>query len=522
MRAIAKHGACLGLVAVLCFQLVFVPRAKALDPMTLVTVAAGATVGALAACVAAYFKANGVDMTLYNIASGASAQEAMSNLIQEFLNDTRDGMDINDYVSGIGLADKVFYRYYSGAANWVAAQVQTVISALGVATIFDPILTWFVNKYSGSGGRLGTSTEPALVYVNLGSGSFSVPFYSELGGEIVGTVPISRYHASYSGQSFSSNDPLFVNAGNLDQSGTYIFSTGSKYINQRNSGRWNQTLVDRYGVYGGRLDDIASYSGLHIVWFDDDTVALYYTSSANFYLVRYNAHFPASRMFQPSDILSVESVGASQDEDDGTNRFPSTAVPNGFQLEIPSGISDNQAVQGPPAPTETPADRSAGISNAILDSMVINDFTLAESPSVVQEQVQPTVAPTEAQPTAVPTGAEPTVIPTVTPGPIPEEYTPDITDFFPFCIPFDLARLFTLLEAEPEAPYFTMPFPIVRSGQIGSDGRFTGALNFQTETIEIDFRNIPELEAFMAWFRNGQLILFVVGLAVATRKFIRW
>lgn len=512
MKLVFRRVACLGLILILCFQAAFAPRAKAVAPLVLTAVAA-VGVGGLAAAVAAYFKANGVDMTMYNIASGVAAQEAMSNLIQEYLNDTRDGMDIDDYVSSIGLADKVFYKYYRGAADWVAAQVQTVISALGVATIFDPILNWFRGKYD-----LGVS--PVVVQSSL---------YVEISGAFYSVYVVEKETGSDA--QFSVSDSDYVSGGIIFNS--YNFSVGSTrrydisgggyiYVTTNSTGNCTILLYDGSGVRvaGNSFSDKGYWPSVGVARRSDGKYTLYtvFRSAVGGSQLISTVYSPYSY-----DLGFGSSVSASQQEDDGTNRFPSTSVPDDFQLVIPVEISNAGTVQPVPPSTDTQEDQSDAITAAILDSQALNELSLSETPSVEAEDAQPTAAPT-AVPTAEPT-TEPTTVPTAEPTlapSIPEEYTPDITEIFPFCIPFDFYLLFDLFSAEPEAPHFTIPFPIPERIKVDSDGNFSGQYEYQQRQIEIDFRDKPELEAFMAIFRRGELILFVAGLALVTRKFIRW
>lgn len=532
MRLVFRRVVCFGLVLILCFQVAFAPRAKAVAPLVLTAVAA-VGVGGLAAAVAAYFKANGVDMTMYNIASGAAAQEAMSNLIQEYLDDTRDGMDIDDYVSSIGLADKVFYKYYKGAADWVAARVQTVISALGVATIFDPILNWFVSSR-------GVSVQAGLVYTDselLSPGGSKLRFYS----------------FNFSRASYAASQNIELGLENFVAQGIYPYLRPSaltslsagNYYNWQNYSSIN-VRVRYYNIASGNSvrtrGEITGVSRDYYNASGSSGVGNLPVSNTEFYyiLCRYTDGWAFERVRKSGDnyFLSLNAGGgvaplnifgtyyksagdvyASQQEDDGTNRFPSTSVPDDFQLVIPMEISNAGTVQPVPPSTDTQEDQSDAITAAILDSQALNELSLSETPSVEAEDAQPTAVPT-AEPTTEPT-AVPTAEPTLAPS-IPEEYTPDITEIFPFCIPFDFYLLFDLFSAEPEAPHFTIPFPIPERIKIDSDGNFSGQYEYEQRVIEIDFRDKPELEAFMVIFRRGELILFVAGLALVTRKFIRW
>lgn len=78
-------------------------------------------------------------------------------------------------------------------------------------------------------------------------------------------------------------------------------------------------------------------------------------------------------------------------------------------------------------------------------------------------------------------------------------YALDLTDFFPFCIPFDLYDLYSSLAAAPETPVFD--------------------LKIAGYTVTVD---LSPWDDFAAYFRRLQLLLFVIGLAASSRKFIKW
>ena len=87
----------------------------------------------------------------------------------------------------------------------------------------------------------------------------------------------------------------------------------------------------------------------------------------------------------------------------------------------------------------------------------------------------------------------------------PGSYTLDLTEFFPFCIPFDIYEFLTLLAAEPEAPVFHWEIPVPQLGQ----------------TFEIDI-DLSEWDSVALLFRRLELLAFILGLAYVTReKYIR-
>ena len=75
---------------------------------------------------------------------------------------------------------------------------------------------------------------------------------------------------------------------------------------------------------------------------------------------------------------------------------------------------------------------------------------------------------------------------------------------FPFCIPFDVARLIGLLEADPKTPIFHVPLKV---GTI------------LDEEIVLDLSQWDYAVRLIRW---GELIVFVAGLVLVTRNYIKW
>jgi hypothetical protein len=75
---------------------------------------------------------------------------------------------------------------------------------------------------------------------------------------------------------------------------------------------------------------------------------------------------------------------------------------------------------------------------------------------------------------------------------------------FPFCIPFDVARLIGLLEADPKTPIFHVPLKV---GTILND------------EIVLDLSQWDNAVRIIRW---GELIVFVAGLVLVTRNYIKW
>lgn len=94
-------------------------------------------------------------------------------------------------------------------------------------------------------------------------------------------------------------------------------------------------------------------------------------------------------------------------------------------------------------------------------------------------------------------------LPPVVPPEAVGDFTIDLTNFFPFCIPFDVYDAITLFSAAPVAP--NMPLKMTWEGtEYGFD---------------ID---LSPFDTVAAVLRRMEIIVFIVGLAVVTRRYIKW
>lgn len=86
-----------------------------------------------------------------------------------------------------------------------------------------------------------------------------------------------------------------------------------------------------------------------------------------------------------------------------------------------------------------------------------------------------------------------------------DAYAISLTDFFPFCIPFDIYEFLSVLSAAPEAPVFHWEIPVPQLGR----------------TFDIDV-DLSPWDPVAAVFRTFELLAFIVGLGMITReKFLR-
>lgn len=143
-----------------------------------------------------------------------------------------------------------------------------------------------------------------------------------------------------------------------------------------------------------------------------------------------------------------------------------------------------------------------------LDDVQTAIGTITDSLTGIQEQIAVPQTAVEN-----PTVTNPSVTPDTTPIINPSDVDPgtaitglsfDLTNIFPFCIPFDIYAALNLLDAEPVAPsyHFHLEWPY---------------------NIVIDFTlDLSPFDQVAAVARTMEILLFIIGLAVMTRSmFIR-
>lgn len=511
MKTVVKRGFVLIVAVVLLFTAAFQPRVKAVGPGTIAVVAGVAGALAFSAAWLAYARANGVDLSVYNMLSGQDLVDAITDLVQQYLNDERDGISANAYFDSIGLPSIVKFAYDT-AGSYLAGGVKAIISALGIATVFEPFTQWFLaneDYIDVSGSQDGlvyypeslTSIESVVYRVLAGS---KVSLFGSSNSMIYSKLPSSS--DMFSACSFRTYNFSVVLADSSQVVRTFDFGTITSTWNL-NSVKANSTFscnLRRGGnsVQVSRTVSDVGWSGTgpftgtfySLLFVDSDTGRVYSGVGA---FIQGSVH----SLLISNNFLDVSAIFTGivpyLQSDDGTNRYPSTSVASGMELQIPVSIP-NVSVDYPTI-SDTEEQQSNDIANAILAGQIDNDFSVTTSDVVIANE---TATPTTV-PTTIPS-AMPSPVPSITP--IPEEYTPDITMFFPFCIPFDMYRLVGVFLGEPQAPVIRWEFtiPIIRQ---------------EAFVIEID---LSPYDGVASLLRKLETVAFVVGLAVATRKFISW
>lgn len=189
---------------------------------------------------------------------------------------------------------------------------------------------------------------------------------------------------------------------------------------------------------------------------------------------------PAPDLKYPGDNYLVKAPDLpAVDTATGAVSWPSDAVYNKDAIALPYPI-DAAGEKVADIPFDVPVDQTTG-----------KDMTKADTGTDVKPDVKP------GEGTDTDTDVK---WPTETDLSLPKL----IITKFPFCIPFDVARLIGLLEAEPKAPVFKVPLKY-------------GAV--MDEEITLDLSQFSDAIRIARW---GELILFVAGLAYVTRNYIKW
>lgn len=147
----------------------------------------------------------------------------------------------------------------------------------------------------------------------------------------------------------------------------------------------------------------------------------------------------------------------------------------------------------------TLADIIAGVADPALPVAGIGDVAI-DPPAVIDPAidlpVDPAVPADRAEAVTV-TGENTVDVPTGT-----GDYTLPLSDFFPFCIPFDIYAMLHLLDATPQAPKVSWRFYVP---------------NVCDETIEIDLSSFDSVAQVL---RTMEVLAFCVGLGFVTKRLL--
>lgn len=201
-----------------------------------------------------------------------------------------------------------------------------------------------------------------------------------------------------------------------------------------------------------------------------------------------------------SDLTEISSTGKTN----GLDVWNDDAATDGYVMDptalLGDAVSDLAgAVANIGDYVGTLADIIAGIADPALPVAGIGDVAI-DPPAVIDPAIvlpiDPAVPADRAE--AVPVTGENSVdVPTGT-----DDFSLPLSDFFPFCIPFDIYAMLHLLDATPEAPRVSWRFYVP---------------NVCDEVIEIDLSSFDTVAQVL---RTMEVLAFCVGLGFVTKRLL--
>lgn len=258
-----------------------------------------------------------------------------------------------------------------------------------------------------------------------------------------------------------------------------------------------------YGGYGGNTDAVASYS---------DAFADVLTAEEKEDLVDGSN---VIQLYNPAELQNgLEIVPGGDPEDDPNLKkipFAVTADWWNFLQQFGSGDNSNQYVNAYNALNGLDQGTSIGRISDAWDSLGIASVgaAAAQAAEGILNLTDSNIYPQSQSVADTITNSIPSNLTPETPdsgidndSPQGLYKLPDLREYFPFCIPFDLINLLSIFVAEPETPEFVIALS-------------TG-WSYAEENVSLDQWN-----GIANMVRNIELAVFVLGLILITRNIIR-
>lgn len=214
-----------------------------------------------------------------------------------------------------------------------------------------------------------------------------------------------------------------------------------------------------------------------------------YYSTSTFYLP-VSCTAPSSDLKYPSDDFLVRMPDLPQvDSVTGSVTYSSDMPYTADSVAAPYPV-DSDGVKVPDLPYDVPVDQTTGKDLTDSDTDIDTDTGTDSKPDTGTDTKpgESTNTDTDVSWPDAPSLSLPKLI----------------ASKFPFCTPFDVARLIGLLEAEPKAPRWVVPLQYA---------------DIVDEEIVLDFDDFSDVLRIVRW---GEIMLFVAGLIVITRNYIKW
>lgn len=279
----------------------------------------------------------------------------------------------------------------------------------------------------------------------------------------------------------------------------YVFSSSDGFV-------WLSS-PNSLSYYSDGSVKFSGYKDVQISWLSDDGLSWENQKTQSVYSFSTSTYVP---IYTNSTIYHSGSSAVYLESSSPTSYATAYMEPamyfGAYYDEILNETFDSKSVKIPTLDFSQLMETSAYAQEAAMSmynqiyngQMSYNDFV--EQIQADNAVVDPGGTPVDPSPN-LPGPADPSA-PLPSPPPALGDYSLDLRDFFPFCIPYDIYALLSLLAAEPEAPYFEFDVDIP-------------IIDF-TWHIVIDLSPWDDVAAVL---RTMELLLFIVGLGVATRNY---
>lgn len=389
---------------------------------------------------------------------------------------------------GVGATDAAFNKLVDSLTAVAGSDTVPV----WISETADGFVTYLQESFLGT--LLAHCFDSGTLVASDGfSASHSIS-YPDFSGTVTGSDPFFvgfyAYDGVYRVVFFSQTEQILDFTSDSGSTSTRSLGTGpygGYYMASSSNGTWLDISAFSGCYYFGELSDV----------FNETTTILQLIYIAENLM-------PGVSSVSTTDDLTLGSVGtslAAPNYDDWRNNAIPVVPPvvGGGTAEEEDAVPVSfPGLDRPGLTDQTQSEAQAGVTPGTVVDEIVNAGADAGTDTG-------TIAGVINEIKALPASIAQAIADVFSPPAVSEAFQISLTDFFPFCIPFDLYNLLDALAAAPEAPVFNGVIPVPTFGQ--------------TYEIEVD---LSPWDNVAALFRTLQLGLFIVGLALVTReRFLR-
>lgn len=400
---------------------------------------------------------------------------------------------------GSGAAQEVgasIYRSLSSAGSWAATKINAIGSwALANAEkvgnsvinvskdLFDAIVSEFKQGYSDGKYSASAGTSAKFYLASDATADEIAAVQAAFDGKQVSDFYVSTDYRTGVTNYYHYFITVYDTYAEFGR--TYVWSDGSSYAVIGRSSFGSRTFQDAYISVNFSSAGRLSLRGRAVYRNEESSMSSSTSNSVTTGLWLSTSPFDipvsAPDIAYPSDNSLVKAPDLPTVASNGSVTYPSSMVYTKDAVAAPYPVdSDGNKIGA--IPTDVPVDGTTGKDLTDTDT-----GTDTDTPGTDTGTDTDTPSDTVSWPSSADLSLPKLII-----------------SKFPFCIPFDVANMIGLLEAEPKAPVFKMPLKV-------------GAMI--DEEITLDLEQFSDVIRIIRW---GELILFVAGLAYVTRNYIKW